>query len=561
MTTEDQNLTLEDQAFKSITPIGVDPKTEANLYSSPPTSIKVREDRHRQKFSRKPLDSLIDSMRFVGQLQPGLCHWKGKELELLVGERRLKACIVLQEDFQYIIKDEIEDPILLEQMQLDENLIRENLTWQEEVGAKARLHEILTERYGTAKAGLPGGQRLLDTAEYLGMKISALQEDVTLATFLAIPEVTVAPNKSTAKKIAKRMIEQVKRRKNLQAAFDVVNKRGKEGEEKTSMAPLTEEARAELKLKQREEKPKEGKEPLPEPTVMEKQLIYFSSRCFLDKMEEKLKDFEDKSFDIICFDPPWGVGFDKNKRLSPGTKDYEDSWDKFWLNLEGWLNLLYKKLKEDSHLYMFFAIVAHNFIYDTLEKVGFSTNRMPLIWHKKGAHSTRNPTIWPGRSYEPIAYARKGGKPLVKMGAPDVISTSMPSPALKDIHPSAKHPDIYRELLTRSANPGETILDPMAGSGMFGVAAESLGKTHALNWFQIELDEDYRNLQLLNLTKGYEEITKKEPEVEVLIGKKKEESQSGFENLTPGTPEWGGYFRDNPDQQDAMLAWRVRNKK
>jgi len=199
-----------------------------------------------------------------------------------------------------------------------------------------------------------------------------------------------------------------------------------------------------------------------------------------------------------------------------------------------------------------------DFIYNLLHQIGFNTNRMPLIWHKKGAHVTRNPLVWPGRSYEPIAYARKGSKPLVKQGAPDVIETPMPTPSLKDIHPSAKHPQIYKELLLRSAQPSDTILDPMAGSGMFGVAAESLTKTLALNWFQIEIDEDYRNLELLNLVKGYDELAKRETPAPLEISAPSE--KGGFKALSPGTPEWTEHYKNHPEDQDAMLTWRKKQK-
>ena len=543
---------------------------EEIIYKRMATDIVVRIDRHRQKFSRKPLDQLIDSIRETGQTQPGVCYTNPDgNIELLVGERRLRACMALQVPFRYYVKEEVLNPLLLEQIQLDENLCREDLDWREEILAKARMHKILTTMYGEATSGIVGGHTIAMTAEHIGVKRSILQEDVTLAGFLSVPEVEAAPNKTTAKKIVKRMIEQVQRHEQLKIALSAAKKSAVEDQ-----APLTETARAELALtaKHTEDRRKAaGLPPLPEvktQTVLEKQLIYYNKRCLLGKMEEKLLAFEDNSFDIVCFDPPWGVEFDSVRQNSPGTKTYEDDWETFWANLENWLILIYQKMKPDSHLYMFFGIVAHGFVYDTLEATGFNTNRMPLIWHKKGAHVTRNPTVWPGRSYEPIAYARKGNKPLAKQGAPDVIETPMPTPSIKDIHPSAKHPMIYRELLLRSASPSDTILDPMSGSGMFGVAAEHLTKTHALNWFQIEKDSDYRNLELLNLTKGYEAICRGssgtafgdaiEDEGKTYAHQDwtPEPLPEDFKSIKPGTEQWRQYWQEHPEKQDEMLAWR-----
>lgn len=589
-----------------------------NIYLDEPTQITVREDRHRQKFSRKPLDQLIDSIREVGQLQPGLCRWNEEgRVELLVGERRLRACMVLKKKFLYIIKDELKDMLMLEQAQLDENLIRTDLTWQEEVLAKKRLHEILQERFGKAQTGIRGGHALKDTAEYLGSKIASLSEDVTLATFLSVEEVAAAKNKTTAKKIAKQLIENVKRQEALTIAIKQeeqksekarAEKKFKElGSDKAkdllreglikddrgmlvqlgteSLNKLKHEARgiksqliakgmdeetatdeaivrASQPILRAEAKRREGIDKLatPEADIIKKNLVYYNKKCILGKMEEKLAEFPDSHFDIVCFDPPWGVEFDKVFKQSGTTKSYEDNADAYFDMLPGWLDQIWQKMAEDSHLYMFFSITNHQFVYDQLSRVGFNHNKMPLIWFKAGAHTTRNPTIWPGRSYEPIAYARKGNKPLQKQGAPDVIKTPMPTPSIKDIHPSAKHPQIYKELLERSATPGEKVLDPMGGSGMFGVAAEALRDNFALDWHMIEMDSDFRNLQLLNLTKGFAKIAgesseKKSIEVTDMS------TVGGFEELTPGTEAWKEWWKAHPEDQTAMLEWRQKTGK
>jgi len=553
-----------------------EPQVQETIYSRAPSEIFVRDDRHRQLFKRKPLEELIDSIRETGQNQPGVCYTNSAgQLELIIGERRLRACLLLQIPFKYYIKEEISDPLLLEQIQLDENLCREDLEWKEDLRAKARLHAVLQERFGATAPGQLGGHSFEDSATHVGVGRSIFQEDVTLAGFLEIPEVAAAPNKTTAKKIVKRMIEQVKRQELLTKALSKTA-----AVSVSEQAPLTEQARAEIKLTEKkqatqlslsEEKVaaaagdelEQGK--AEKVLQLEKQLIYYSHRCSLGCIEEKLLSFQDESFDIVCFDPPWGVELDTVRKAGGGTKDYDDSAEGFLTKLRQWLALIYQKMKPDSHLYMFFGITHHCFVYDSLEQLGFTTNRMPLIWHKKGAHVTRNPLVWPGRAYEPIAYARKGSKPLARQGAADVIETPMPTASLKDIHPSAKHPQIYKELLLRSASPGDTILDPMAGSGMFGVAAESLAKTLSLNWYQIEIDEDYRNLELINLTKGFDLLVRREP---ALIDQpvapmhqdwKPEPLPASYELITPGTEEWTRYWKEHPDEQKAMLEWRSRN--
>lgn len=536
------------------------------VYLINPDEIVVLSDRQRQLISRKPLEELIESIRQVGQLQPGVCRKTPEGSELIIGERRLKACQFLKIQFRYLLEEET-DPLLLEQMQLDENLCRESLDWKEEIQAKARLHAIFQERYGVKAPNSRQGHSLADTAAHIGVQKSILHEDVTLAGYLEIPEVAAAPNKTTAKKIVSRLVTQVKRQDFLTRILGDRQKQDQSPGQGPN--PNTSQGTNQVSPAQ--------------PTltnILDQQIIYFSSRCLRGTFEEKLTSFPDESFDLAFFDPPWGVNFEKNKKTNSSQLAYGDSPQAFFAQIELWLTLIYSKLKPNSHLYMFFgmgttpedqepqepqesAIPTEGFgyrdlIYNLLHKIGFRTNRMPLIWYKKGSHVTRNPTIWPGRAYEPIAYARKGNKPLVKFGMPDVIETPTPTPKLKDIHPSTKHPQIYRELLLRSAAPGDKIIDPMAGSGMLAVAAESLVASHALDWHLIEKDINFHNLQIVNLVQGYDTLVSQEIPYEPLKSEDiTSEGQTTFRTIKPGTDAWKDWWNTHPEDQEAMLDWKL----
>jgi len=311
-----------------------------------------------------------------------------------------------------------------------------------------------------------------------------------------------------------------------------------------------------------EEKESEGEGGEVEVTT-ESQMIYFSGKIHNASMEEKLEDFEDGYFDVVCFDPPWHVGLDSVRKKGGGTDDFEDTeleQEEFQAELEKWLLLLYQKMASDSHLYLFFGIVRHSDIYQSLEKVGFNTNKIPLIWNKQGSHVTRTPDVWPGRSYEPIAFARKGSKNLVRKGASDIITTPCPTPTIKKNHPSAKHPMIYLELLQRSCLPGDKVLDPMCGSGMMGVAAEALSPSHKLKWEMIEKSADFRRLAILNVVDGFSNISqRKEPEASPdssYTDEMKEKTEGGYKGLEPGTAEWKFYWDTHVEEQEEILQWR-----
>lgn len=532
------------------------------IWALPAGEILIPEGRQRQLFRQRAMDKLVASMKIVGQLQPGVCRTNEHgSLELLVGERRLRACFLLERSFEFYLKEDISSPYLLEKIQLDENLVREDLEWQEDVNAKERLHQLFQGEYGETEPGKRGGHSLSDTAEYIGEGKSLFAEDVKLAAFAReIPEVAAAPNKTTAKKIVARLVETFQREEALKAALVVA-------EERSGLVPRVVEGKD-----GEEEVVLESSAVSPDHSLVEKTLLEYDRRCILGKMETVLEGFPDEHFHLVLFDPPWGVDYAKVKKEVYGQKNYDDSPEAFFVDLELWLRLLYKKMTANSHLFLFFGVVHYSLVYHTLAKAGFETEGIPIIWAKKGARRTRSPAKWFGRSYEPIAFARKGNKALAKQGHPNLIETPQPTPAIKDIHPSAKHPEIYYRLIRASLEPGERLLDPMAGSGMVGVAAEHLRAELSPDWYLVEQDKDFRNLQIYNLNKGYGEIVrgsgkaKASPAAEVphpsesvrqlpAFGEEGEEKPN-FRPFPPGSEAWTTHWKRYPEDQDAMLEWR-----
>ena len=501
------------------------------VFELPVTEIVVPSGRIRKVFEMKKLRNLAMSFQKGGQKQPGLCRREGDSIVLVAGERRLKACEMLDIPYQFTLDEVGEDNTYeIKRIELEENICRENLTWLEEADAVEELHRLEQREHGVAHVGVRGGHSIKDTAEIVDESVGTVSEDLKLSLFAkSSEEVRKAKTKSEAKKIIKRLEEKLDRYERLEAAFK---------EE-------TESAEEEIEI------------------TPENQMIYFSKKIHQGKMEDKLREWEDGYFDVVLFDPPWRVGLDSVRKKGGGTDDFEDTRldsDEFRSELQSWLDLLYRKMATDSHLYLFFGIVNCESIYSVLQETGFSTNEIPLIWHKQGAHVTRNPDVWPGRSYEPIAFARKGSKNLVRKGASDVITTPMPTPSMKKNHPSAKHPQIYLELLQRSCLPGDKILDPMCGSGMMAVAAEALEPSHKLKWEMIEMSPDFRRLAIANVVDGYSNITqRKEPEPPLetpYTDGLEEKTEGGYKELEPGTTEWKFYWENHPEQQEEILAWR-----
>lgn len=536
--------------------VGLPNPTDATVYTILPQDVLVEERQRKTARNRKDFEEFKASIAKFGQLQPGICRRDSDGLPILIiGEGRLTACRELGIEFSYILKEDIKSEADLYEIELIENIRREDLNFKDRCEAILRLHELRQKEKGATRPGAAGGHGVRDTAEELHLSVGSTQEDIKIAMYARdIAEVAQAPNRTTARKIIKRIEEELIREELLDEAI-------READEA--------EAQVNGPGSEGQASPDSGDGPSPE----QRRLMEYNERCFLGTMENTLQDLPVEEFDVVCFDPPWGVDLEKVALNSGNTKSYDDDATKVKDLFPTWIRLIYSKMSQDSHLYLFFGIVHHEYVYSELEAVGFVTNRMPIIWHKKGSHRTRAPEVWPGRSYEAIAYARKGSKRLAKYGEPDIISTPVPTPKMKKNHPSAKHPNVYRDLLIRSCSPGDKVLDPMAGSGMFAVAAESLRKALRLNWYQIEKDQDYLTTQLWNLSLGYHGV---------LGQKDPEESQSGpsftppprgpasanpqaqllappedFRTLTPGTEMWKLCWESaSPEKQTEMLEWK-----
>ena len=532
---------------------------QEQIYEIKPEEVVVPEGRHRKVFEEGAMVRLCCSLRRYGQFTPAICE-KNQEgsIVLIQGERRLRACVDEELLFKYILKEEITDPLLREELELEENVQREDLTWQERCLAEERLRILRQKRYGASVSGREGGYTMQDHADALGTTKGLISQDSELAHFLIhSEEVARAKNKTEAKKIVKRIKAAVTRSRTLKVALET--------KEEPSEARLVDEAL--VPVEDHVDKD-QGQ------NILKHQLKRIARRSSLGLFEERINDFKDESIDIVIFDPPWGVALDEvteGKEHTGHTKSFDDNAS-LLEKLPQWLEVLYGKMSRNSYLYLFFGIIYHTFVYATLEATGFTTNRMPIFWYKQGAHVVRNPEVWPGRCYEAIAYARKGSKPLAQLGRPDIIPTPVPTPKMKKEHPSAKHPDIYIDLLQRSCSPGDVVLDPMSGSGMFGVACEYLAPSLSLDWWMIEKEKSFRDLGLFNILTGYANIItplkepKPKPEEKYeawgdeLAKGQEGRLAGGYKALEPGTKDWKVYWKAYPEHQEGMLAWAKERK-
>lgn len=203
-------------------------------------------------------------------------------------------------------------------------------------------------------------------------------------------------------------------------------------------------------------------------------------------------------FDVACFDPPYGVnaqafGSQGGQAHTAGHK-YEDSkavWDEVCSLVP---SIAAAALKEDCHLYSFCDPRNYVQLAEAMEAAGFTVWHVPLIWAKNGGILPDHKR-GPRRTYEVILYAYRGQKEVERV-APDVLSHAavhMPR------HGAEKPVSLLIDILSRSVRPGSLVLDLFAGSGSIFPAASS---THCVAW-GIEREQAHYDLAVTRLTEVY----------------------------------------------------------
>lgn len=125
----------------------------------------------RTEFDAEALDSLAESIREKGVLQPLLVRRQGGKYELIAGERRWRASKIAGLDKVPVIIKELNDKEVLE-VALVENLLRENLSAIEEAEGFLRLinefshtQEALSQIVGKSRSHIANMLRLLNLPE------------------------------------------------------------------------------------------------------------------------------------------------------------------------------------------------------------------------------------------------------------------------------------------------------------------------------------------------------------------------------------------------------------
>lgn len=404
-------------------------------------------ERQRKHFNKMAMKNLATSIHVNSLLHPIVVRESEGKLILVAGERRLRAIQQLYAEDKlfdhgdmtvpfgevpYTLISDTEE-IRLREMELDENIVREDLSWQERTAAIEELHNLRQAQNPT--------HTMKDTAREIMGKTSsedpggeakkAVKRSVLVAPFLDDPEVARARDENEAYNIVTRRME----------------------------AEFVAELNA-RKVRAAAESQAKG-----ETTHVRKH------SAILGDMAVELPKIPSDTFSIIIADPPYGVGADDFGDAAKKAHYYEDDFEAAQYCARVIATEGFRVAAEQAHLYMFCDVSLFQKFKIMFKQCGWYVFRTPLIWIKSTSGHAPIGAKGFRRKYEMILFASKGNKPFERVTA-DCFEIAK-SPRQKT-HAAEKPVELYEYLLKLSAIPGDEVLDPCMGSGPIFEAAARL---------------------------------------------------------------------------------------
>lgn len=374
----------------------------------------------RQRRELVGIESLAESIAKHGLIHPPIITRDG---EIVAGERRFTAIQSLGwTNFEVRYADEVEQSELY-MIELEENIRRVDITWQEQCVAMERWHQL--------KLAEDPSWNQQSTAEELGVSKSEVGEKLALAKAISAGDQKIAANDkiSTALNVMRRQRER-ERTSTLQAI--------------------------------------EGKEPdAPRVPLLN------------EDFHEWAAGYSGVKFNFIHCDFPYGIDANKQKQ---GTNvamhgSYEDGKDVYFSLLDTLEMAMSNVVADHAHLMFWYSMDFHQLTFDRLTAMGWKVNPFPLIWHKTdNTGLLPDPQRGPRRIYETAFFASRGDR-LVVQAVSNCVGHAGKD---KEIHMSEKPVPMLHHFMRMIVDGNSTVLDPTAGSANALKAAERLGANYVL---------------------------------------------------------------------------------
>ena len=434
----------------------------------PVGDILPRENSQRQQPAG--IEALKDSIKRIGLLHPIVVD---DEQRLVAGGNRLEAYKQLAaESNEWATIPTIKKSDLSETerrvIELEENMKRSNLKWQEEALAVVELDTLLIE----------DGKKLMDDrAAYVG--ISPKWYGKWLACGRAIKaghtRVLEAPTMSAACNILDR--ERTRTQDNeMNELFEQITAVQSEGDDTQEELPFDADP---LDLPDSLQPQGQGK-----PTAKTTKQVVFNTD-FITWANE----YSGPKFNLIHCDFPYGINHGKSDQGGAKNRwdSYNDSPDVYFALIRALLSNRDKIMLPSCH--MIFWLSARYSMEEITRKMfselapDLDVDEYALIWHNKGI--IRDVEHTPRHIYEKALFITRGNRHIIK-AIGDVYGA--PTRKADALHISEKPVPVLRHFMQLCVDGYTELLDPTAGSGSALRAAASMGAKRVVG---LELNPEY----------------------------------------------------------------------
>lgn len=385
----------------------------------------LREGRQRKELV--DIDILADSIKRLGLINPITVD---DDNILIAGERRLTAVKSL--GWTHIpVQRASADTLISRAIELEENVKRVDLPWQDQVRAVQEYHALRAkETKGWAQS---------DTAAALGFNQNHISGMLSVAEELEAgnKRVIEAPKYSVARNV-------------------VVRKKEREAEQELEKVNVFTGGASTVAVKKDET----------EETIQNVDFLSW------------VGSYKGPRFNLIHCDFPYGIGADGFAQGGAAQHGgYVDDEGTYWKLCQGLAENLNKIATESCHLIFWYSMKYHAQTIAFFERnTDFIIDPFPLIWWKTdNAGILPDPQRGPRRVYETALFGRRGDRKVVQ-----AVANAYGAPTVRERHMSEKPESMVRHFMRMVVDETSIVLDPTCGSGSAIRAAESLKAKYAL---------------------------------------------------------------------------------
>jgi len=424
----------------------------------PLSAITVAPDRQRKEL--KGVEELAASIRALGLIHPIIIT---PDFQLVAGERRFRAHEMLGlTHIQAQLTTELPREEL-EIIELEENVKRKDLTWNEDVIAVSRIHEL--------KMRQEPEWSLTKTADALSLTAAAISNRLLIKRYMdeGEPLVINADTYSVALNVSRRK-EQRKQESDDEAMDDTIGNFMAAPISVNKLSDATQPRGVAI-----------GKVAAPGEEAELSLPPQAESHPYLniDFLEWAKTPLVSKKINFLHCDFPYGISFDKHNGGASGTfGSYSDSKEAFERCMEALALCMETHVSPSAHIMFWFSgkLGLLYSAYQRLEAMGWTMNPTPLIWHRSdNSGILPDPQRGPRQVYEVCIFGNRGDRKVVQ-----AVSNLYAHPKTKDIHASEKPRPMLQHFFRMFVDESTVMLDPTMGSGNAVIAAEGMGAASVL---------------------------------------------------------------------------------